>query len=86
MVSEHEFKRIYWSSRRGMLELDLILVPFCEQRYRQLSERDQARYRALLDSEDTELFVWLLGRERPSDPELAEIVDDILAFARSSDA
>ncbi len=80
MVSESEFKRIYWASRRGMLELDLIMVPYVEQRFRTLSDEDQQRYIQLLESEDTELFQWFLGRGRPEDPELASIVDDILAF------
>lgn len=82
MVSENEFKRIYWASRRGMLELDLILVPFVEQRFKQLDEEGQQRYCKLLECEDTELFSWFLGRERPEDSELAAIVDDILAFTR----
>lgn len=80
MVSESEFKRIYWASRRGMLELDLIMVPYVEQRFRTLSDEDQQRYIQLLESEDTELFQWFLGRGRPEAPELASIVDDILAF------
>lgn len=84
MLSEYEFKRTCWASRRGMLELDLLLVPFCERRLRALDETGQRRYRTLLTCEDTQLYAWLLGRERPEDPELAAIVDIILAFARST--
>lgn len=80
MVSEPEFKRAYWASRRGMLELDLILVPFCEQRFRGLDEVSLARYWKLLECEDTELFAWFLRRGRPDDVELRAIVDDILEF------
>ena len=43
MVSELEYKRIAWHSRRGMLELDLILVPFVEEHLRGLAEDDQRR-------------------------------------------
>lgn len=84
MVSESEFKRIYWASRRGMLELDLIMVPYVEQRFKALDEGDQRRYCRLLESEDTELFAWFLQRERPEDPDLVKIVDDILAFTRGA--
>jgi len=28
MVDESKFKRLQWHSRRGMLELDLVLMPF----------------------------------------------------------
>lgn len=84
MLLEHEYKRTYWASRRGMLELDLVLMPFVEQRLRELSEIDQQRYVRLLESEDTELFAWFLQRQLPEDPELAGIVEQILAFARSA--
>ncbi|MBD2858570.1 succinate dehydrogenase assembly factor 2 [Spongiibacter sp. KMU-158] len=82
MLSENEIKRIYWGCRRGMLEIDLVMVPFFEQRFRQLSEQDQQRFVNLLECEDTELFQWFLGKGQPEDPELASIVADINAFSR----
>ena len=32
-----EFNRLWWHSRRGMLELDNLLIPFVEQAYRDLN-------------------------------------------------
>ena len=84
MLSESDLKRIYWASRRGMLELDLILVPFVEGRLRDIDPRDQRTYVRLLECEDTELFAWFLQRQRPEDEELAGIVEQILEFARSA--
>lgn len=84
MLSEQELRRIYWASRRGMLELDLVLLPFVEGRLAQLDPVDQARYVRLLESEDTDLFAWFLQRQRPDDAELAAIVDQILAYARTA--
>ena len=78
-----DYNRIRWHSRRGMLELDLVLEPFARHRYRHLSGRDQGRYRALLQCEDRELFAWLLGRVRPRDEELAAIVDTILHYTHA---
>ena len=83
MISDPEYKRIRWASRRGMLELDLMLVPFFDGCFLQLSERDQQRYIELLEGEDTDLFDWMLGRQRPSDPDLLIIVDKILQFSRA---
>jgi antitoxin CptB len=83
MMSEQEFKRTYWASRRGMLELDLILMPFVEQRLRNLSAVDQQRYVRLLECEDTELFAWFMQSQRPTDPELTGIVEQIIAFSRN---
>ncbi len=83
MISNHEYNRIFWASRRGMLELDLILVPFVEQRLRQLEDDDLQRYIKLLECEDTELFAWFLQRQSPEDLELAGIVEQILAHNRT---
>lgn len=83
MFSEPEYKRIYWASRRGMLELDLVLMPFVEHRLRELSDEDQRRYVALLECEDTELFSWFMQSSSPTDPELIRIVDQIIAFSRA---
>lgn len=83
MISNPDFNRIFWASRRGMLELDLILVPFVEQRLRELDAANLQRYINLLECEDTELFAWFLQRQLPEDPELAEIVGQILTHARN---
>lgn len=77
---DEEFKRMRWASRRGMLELDLILGPFMDTRYAQLADDDRARYRALMACEDQDLFAWLMRREAPQDPELVAIIGEILAF------
>ena len=79
MFTDTDYKRIYWHSRRGMLELDLILVPFVENHLRRLGPEDQALYVQLLDSEDTDLYRWFLRAERPDDPGLARMVALILA-------
>lgn len=66
--------RIFWASRRGMLELDLVLLPFLENVYFGLDQEDKERYWALLDCEDQDLFAWFLKRKDPEDPELLKIV------------
>lgn len=83
MDQRAELNRLFWHSRRGMLELDLILVPFLQQRYEALQESDQALYRRLLTCEDQDLFKWFIGRETPPDKELSQIVNVILDFART---
>ena len=65
--------RLLWASRRGMLELDLILTPFVENVYDSLDEQDQLRFQVLLDCEDQTLFLWFMQREQPTDPNLSLI-------------
>ena len=62
MSAEVEKKRLYWHSRRGMLELDVLLVPFLEEVYSDLPADDQARYRQLLECEDQDMFGWFMQR------------------------
>ena len=83
MISEKEFKRIRWASRRGMLELDLIMVPFVENCLLELSDEDQQRYIDLLEAEDNDLFAWFLGHATPDDPDAAMIVRKIVEYLAS---
>ena len=77
-----DYNRILWHSRRGMLELDLVLEPFARQVYPGLSAANQARYRRLLECEDQDLFAWFLQRSLPQDEELADIVKQVLVHTR----
>lgn len=69
-----DVNRLFWSSRRGMLELDLVLLPFLENVYPKLEQADQERYQDLLTCEDQDMFAWFLRREDPIDPDLLRIV------------
>ena len=71
--------RLFWGSRRGMLELDLVLLPFLENVYESLAQDDKERYWALLECEDQDMFAWFLRRENPDDPELLRIVEIVRA-------
>ena len=57
-ISYAHKNRLLWGSRRGMLELDLVLTPFVENVYESLSEEDQQRYQRLLLEQDQDLFAW----------------------------
>lgn len=73
-----DFNRLWWHSRRGMLELDVLLIPFLEEAYRDLDKEDQERYNKLLSCEDVDMFEWFMQRSRPDDSDLQRIVDIIL--------
>lgn len=71
-------RRLWWHSRRGMLELDVLLVPYTEDVYPVLDENDQRIYRRLIDNEDQDLWNWFLEKDTPKDAELAYMVRKIL--------
>jgi antitoxin CptB len=74
-----EEKRLFWGSRRGMLELDLILLPFLENVYPTLEQADKELYWELLACEDQDMFNWFINRQNPENPRLQRIVDLVRA-------
>ncbi len=82
MIDREEMNRMRWAARRGMLELDLVLEPFVNARYAQLSESDRRSFQQLMLCEDQDLFAWFMQRVPPDDEDLAQIVRQILQFAR----
>lgn len=78
MVEQTELNRLFWHSRRGMLELDVLLVPFTQEVYQSLSEADRELYRRLLTCEDQDMFGWFMERNESEDPELQRMVRIIL--------
>ena len=52
MVEQVELNRLFWHSRRGMLELDVLLVPFVQEVYPHLNQVDRDLYVRLLTCED----------------------------------
>ena len=69
-----DMNRLSWASRRGMLELDLMLLPFLEKIYPTLDLDDQKRYWKLLECEDQDLWSWLLKNKVSDDPDLQKII------------
>jgi len=78
MYSETDIKRLGWQCRRGMLELDVVLIPFLQQRFRELELPDQQLFEKLLECEDQDIFSWIMRNAVPDDKELCRIVDIIL--------
>ncbi len=66
-----------WQCRRGMLELDVILIPFLETYYSELDRQEQAYFRDLLEAPDPDLFNWLMGYSKPDNLQLEHVVDTI---------
>jgi len=80
-MQELNQQKIFWHSRRGMLELDLLLVPFSTDVFPQLSHLDQILYRDFLSEEDQDIFAWLMRRQEPSEERFNWIIDKILAHS-----
>lgn len=75
--------RIFWHSRRGMLELDLLLVPFVKDVFDDLALEDQILYRDLLLLEDQDIYALLMGSSHSEHTKYAAITKKILAHNKN---
>lgn len=73
-----ELNRLRWRSRRGMLELDLLLQPFFDEVFRELPEDIQNDFVKLLEQDDPDLLMWFSRKGEPEEPGLKNLVDMIL--------
>lgn len=69
--------QLKWQCRRGMRELDELLLTYLEQRYEQASETDKQAFQALLQLPDPDLVGYLLNKQMPA-TELQRVVEHIL--------
>jgi len=71
--------RLRWRCRRGMRELDSLFTGFVDRHWDSLAEPDRQRFEAMLELPDPQLYGWMLGRDCPEDPALADLVERIRA-------
>ena len=77
MASSEEQNRMRWASRRGLLELDLLLGPFVEEVFPVLDSNGQEAYRRLMSCDDQDILNWIMDRAPLTDSSLASIVVSI---------
>jgi len=58
-------RRLRWQCRRGLLELDLLLTRFLDERYAELGSAEQGVFGELLQQPDAVLLRWFQGQETP---------------------
>lgn len=75
-----ELRRLRWRCRRGMRELDQLLIRYLDAAWPQSSREQRGVFLRLLDCEDDRLWTWFLGHERPADDALASLVQHIRAL------
>jgi len=84
MLNETELKRQIWHSRRGMLELDVLLGPFAVDILPSISAAEQKTYVRLLGQQDPDLFTWFMGHGCSDDKDLDAMVKLVKDYAKSS--
>ncbi|MDR0735327.1 MAG: succinate dehydrogenase assembly factor 2 [Zoogloeaceae bacterium] len=70
-----EIERLRWRcTRRGMLEVDMVLGRFLEDAFGRLSESEQRAFIELADYDDMALWRLISARDECEDARLASIV------------
>jgi antitoxin CptB len=83
-TEQEQLNRLRWRSRRGMLELDLLLLPFFDEVYTDLDEDQQATFQRLLEQDDPDLWLWFSRKGQSEDAEMQALVEFILARVQPS--
>ena len=71
-------KKILWQCRRGLWELDAILIPFVERNFDDLDSENKSLFTELLSYEDIEVFDLLVNKINPKDKKMKPLVELIL--------
>ena len=80
MNQKEEWNRAKWASRRGLLELDLLLSPFVNEAFNALDDGLRSDYRELLFQDDQDLMEWIMGRAEVPDQRFIAVVSAIRQF------
>jgi antitoxin CptB len=71
--------RLRWRCRRGMRELDALLLAFVERSASTLGEMEITAFEEILELPDPVLHSYLLGRSAPDDATTAGLIERIRA-------
>jgi antitoxin CptB len=77
-VRDAEFSRLKWRCRRGMKELDVLLLRWLESGWAEADAGRRDAFTWLLEQPDPDLADWLIGGLRPADAARSALVDDIV--------
>jgi antitoxin CptB len=69
-----EMPRLRWLCRRGMKELDLLLVKYLEHSYTDAPAADQQAFKSILEMQDPELYDLILGRTECGKKDVARVI------------
>jgi antitoxin CptB len=75
--------RLLWRCRRGMKELDVLLERFAREALPGAAAAERAAFERLLGLPDPLLAGYLLGEDRPGEPELTQLTKRIRGLSRT---
>jgi antitoxin CptB len=74
-----ERARLEWHCRRGMRELDVVLMRYMARDFDRVDAAEQAAFETLLSFQDPEILDLLTGRLSTQDSHLQDVVQRLLS-------
>ena len=78
MTGDPELSRLRWRCRRGMRELDMLLLNYLDKHYRVAVPAEQRAFRRLLTTPDPDILALLTGRLLTDDEHLSYVIKRLL--------
>ena len=72
-----ERSRLVWRCRRGMKELDLVMLGYLDRHYDNAPAEEKAVFEQILEMQDPLLYGYVIGREQPEDPAVRDVIEKI---------
>jgi antitoxin CptB len=72
-----DLPRLRWRCRRGMRELDQLLLRYLDRCWSESSDGERGVFLRLLECEDDTLWRWFMGLAAPEQEDLDELVGRI---------
>lgn len=69
-----ELERARWRCRRGLLELDIVLLRFMDRYYNQLNETELQKFDELLSLSDNELWDLISKKKKIADGKVQHVL------------
>lgn len=76
-ISKNDFYKIYSNCRRGMLELDIILINFLKKNIKNLKQKEIEILKLLLNESDTNLYNWIVKDNYANKENFSQIIKKI---------
>ena len=71
--------RLIWRCRRGIREMDILLLDYLETHYDNASTEDQNTFEELLEENDLDILSWIMEKTSPDEKYI-----DLITFIRES--
>lgn len=75
--------KLLWRCRRGMKELDVLMVRYVEEAYFTVSGNQQKAFDALLLMQDPDLYSLIIGKTKHDDKDVMHVVTTLTEYRQA---